>query len=208
MTLSTPTSVYLGRTSRNELVFAGVRIEPVSDTKMVTFIDHSTGLRPEEIAISFTLIQPYADERNNLGKGDSDYPDNRWLGSGQVPAGERRLAVLADPAVRIVERAWEQHHLNLTKAACVHMSESSLTPSEDELSAYMEAKVAERGEWREKYSPAFYGRSDALQKWRLNNVVCATTGYKYGHAWLAEKVDADEVEELRDAVSKLPKAVR
>lgn len=208
MTLSTPTSVYLGRTSRNELVFAGVRIEPASDTETVTFTDHSTGLRPEEIAISFTLIEPWVSERSNLGNGETDYPDRRWLSFGQVSPEERRLAVLTDPAVRIIERAWEQHHLNLMKAACAHMSESSLTPSEDELTAYMEAKVAERGEWREKYSPTFYGRNDALQKWRLDNVVCAETGYKYGHAWLAEKVDAAEVEELRVAVSKLPKVVR
>lgn len=209
MTLSTPTEVYLGRTARNEIVFADVCIEPASPLPTtVTFTDHTTGPRPAEIAISFSLIQAYKTESANKGKRAEDFPDSRWLSVGQVPPRERILIGALDPAVRVVEDAWKRHHLNLTNAACDHMTEEMLTPSDEVLDAYIAAEVAKRGEWREKYSPAFYGRSDALQKWRLDNVTCPVTGYRWGQAWLAKKVDDAIVDALRAAVAHLPKAVR
>ncbi|QNJ55588.1 hypothetical protein SEA_PHINKY_97 [Microbacterium phage Phinky] len=194
MTLSAATEVYLGRTARDELVFASVRIEPANPGEMVIFTDHATGPRPEEIAITFSLIQAYRGVDTNAGRRASDYPDNRWISGGQTSAEDRVLIGSVDPAVRIVEQAWARHHLNLMNAACEHMTDEMLTPSDDELTAYMEH--------------ALYGRRNALQKWRLDTVVCPVTGYRYGHAWLAKRVDPIEVEALRTAVAKLPKGVR
>ncbi|QUE25384.1 hypothetical protein SEA_FIZZLES_90 [Microbacterium phage Fizzles] len=208
MTLTAPTEVYLGRTARDELIFANVRIEPAKPDQTVTFTDHSTGPRPEEIGIYFLTVQAYRDRARNAGLTTADFPDSRWGSSGQVPAEDRVLIGNVDPAVRVVERAWERHHLNLMHAECEHMTEGMLNPSDDVLTAYMQAVVEERGEWREKYSPAFYGRADALSKWRVSSVTCPVTGYRYGHAWLARKVEPIEVDALRTAVAKLPRSVR
>src|SRR5690606_31843917 len=95
-------------------------------------------------------------------------------------------------------------HLNTMNAACDHMTAEMLTPSDEVLDAYIEAKRAERGEWREKYSAAFYGRADALQKWRLDHVVCPETGYRWGRAWLAKEIPSPVLDAVKLAVSTLP----
>lgn len=69
---------------------------------------------------------------------------------------------------------WDAWHLNTLRAACAHMD-----------TTIPEGTVL----------PERYGRPDVLG-WRIDNLVCPVTGYTYGHAWLAEVIPDEIVEEL------------
>lgn len=186
-------TVYLGRTARNELVFADVRISPETE-QIVTFTDHTEGTSPAEIAISFTMFEGLK------GDGDKGYtidriPERRLLASGQINAEERILIGEVNPAVRVVENAWAQFHLNRMNAACDHMTDDMLNPS-DEALAVFEAE----------YGVNKWGQQ--LMDYRLAKVVCPVTGYRYGRSWLAKTINPGIIEELRDAINTLPKTVR
>lgn len=75
---------------------------------------------------------------------------------------------------------WDAWHLNTMRAACAHMD---TTIPED-------AVMPER-----------YGRPDEMG-WLLANLVCPETGYTYGHAWLAEVVPPEIVDEIATILAK------
>lgn len=179
-------TVFLGITRTNMLVFANVRILPASD-RVVEFVDHTTGTEPESIAMSFSLV---ANNSQTRGKKLARIADRFWWSGGQIPADERVLRFASD-AVRVVEDAWKTTHLNLLNAACVHMTDEMLNPSEATLREYgfQHPRVPD-------YS--------TLQYWRLDTVVCPESGYRYGTKWLARTVSADVIRQLRSAVDALP----
>jgi len=63
----------------------------------------------------------------------------------------------------------------------VHMTPELLNPADDVLDAFILAAAQPGGR-------RLYGRVDALQSWRLDNVTCPETGYRYGRSWLAESI--------------------
>jgi hypothetical protein len=183
-------TVFLGRTEHKELVFADIRIEP-GGGKTVTFVDHSTGPAPDDVAIMFVHVEDVPSAR---GKAPDRIAERWWIGAGQTPADKRVLVGDVSDHVRAVEEAWQHDHLNLLNAACEHMTEEMLSASDEELEAYATTQNRE-----------FFTRDSMVQSWRLDNVVCPVTGYKYGHAWLARTPDPDRVARLRAAAAALPK---
>lgn len=177
------TTIYLGKTAEKSHVYADISVED-SDGRTMTFTDHTTGPAPERVSLSFVTSRSYRDDPRDI--------NDRYVESwGQVSAEDR---VIADPAtehVALIERAWETQHLNDMNAACEHMTEEILTPSEEQLEAYAAGNPRE----------ARYGRQSLLQGWRLKNAVCPETGYKWGQSWLARKPDPEIVAELRKIIA-------
>jgi len=191
--------IYLGRSDEGHWIFADVRITPADPERIVQFTDHSTGPKPTSLGIMFTVVD--GARGRHRPQHATDAHDRWWLQSGQVPPIDRRISDPL-PHTRLIENAWLDWHLNDMKPACDHMTDEMLNPADDVLDEYIRVKTEERGEWREKYSPAFYGRRDALQKWRLDNVVCPETGYKWGHAWLARHLPDELVHDLMPYVGR------
>jgi hypothetical protein len=190
-------AVFLGRTREGEKIYADVRIDEPKEGEC-EYTDHTVAPRSITVGIMFTVIDKHAPDRPL-----ELVPDGYWRSSGQVPP-EDRVIVGASASTRIIERVWKDWHLNDVNAACDHMTPAILNPSDEVLDEYIRVKTEERGEWREKYSPAFYGRADALQKWRLDNAVCPETGYRWGHKWLAKRIPDYVVEQLRLALREAP----
>lgn len=185
-------TIALGFTKDDTLIYAEWEVTPPTD-KVTTFTDHTVGPTPARVAISFVEIRTKTPRLR-----PTDHADRYWEGAGQISPEDRMIVRPLIPREQItaIETAWATSHLNDMNAACDHMTEDMLTPADDVLDEYIRTEIEKRGEWREKYSPAFYGRTDAIQKWRLDNVVCPETGYKYGHAWLTKAVDPAILESL------------
>lgn len=181
-------SRYLGPTARKTLVFADLYIwDPAPDAEPVETVTHAIVPRPPQIGISFTH---YRNVPTAHGRVAADIADRWWEQSGsEIP----RLAAWVDPHVRAVLDA-VQDSGNLLHAACVHMTPELLTPADDVLDAWMTDHPNRHD----------YGRQGGLQRWRLANVTCPETGYRWGRKWLATVPDADRLAALRHALEVLP----
>lgn len=81
---------------------------------------------------------------------------------------------------------WDAWHLNTMRAACAHM-DLSVVPEDVPSFVSSEDRRA--------------GRLDR-SGWMQANLVCPTSGYKYGSAWLAEPVPDEVVEEIAALLEK------
>lgn len=172
-------TLYVGRTAEGYAVYAHIRAEK-SDGHAVTMTDHTTGT-VDVVSIRWTVADirgTAANYAENDGAAmSSPFFDRQTIESGQVAPADRVVTVPAIDAdtLRFIEHMWSAWHLNNMRAACDHMR-----PGVD----YAEPDPAEY--------PTRYGRPD-MTAWRLANVECsAGTGYRYGRAWLAERVPAAE----------------
>lgn len=179
-------NIGLGWTQDGYRVVARIEIDPANPERLTQFIDHSTGPTPERVSVSYTVR-------------DMRHPRNGYELSGQVPPEDRVITTRADadasPELEaFINHMWERWHLNDAHAACAHMTPAMLNPDTDTLAAYVaEHPGADR-----------YGQ--AVQSYRLDNVRCPETGYKYGSAWLAETVDPDDLAQFRALIPGLNKA--
>lgn len=184
----TERKIGLGWTEDGYRVVAILRLEQ-PERSVTTLIDHSTTeTAPLRLSILWDLV-----------KGRQDYQ------GGQVDASDRVIVRRhqgdASPELdAYLTQIHLDHHLNDLNAGCVHMTPEMLTPKGYVLAEYESTKRAERGEWREQYSPAFYGPADVLQSWRLDNVACPETGYRWGHAWLAYHLPDDVISTVRHII--------
>jgi hypothetical protein len=182
----TDNDYFLGKTIEGHRVWAHVEIREPEHLERTTFTDHSQGPRPVELGISWTVL---ASPRH------PELAADRYLrGAGQTSP-EDRVIPKAPNAARVVEDMWAEFHLNTLNAACDHMTPEMLNPGSEVIDAYIEANP-ERGR---------YGRSNALSSWRIDNVVCPETGYRWGSAWLARTIPADRLDALRAALQTLPR---
>lgn len=182
----TDNDYFLGRTIEGYRVWAHVEISEPEQHARATFTDHSQGPAPVTLGISWTVLA--SPRHPNLA-------DDRYLrGAGQTSP-EDRVIPNAPDAVRVVEDMWLEFHLNTLKAACDHMTPEMLNPGSEVIDAWIDADP-NRGR---------YGRTHALQGWRLANVVCPDTGYRWGSAWLARTIPADRLDALRAALQTLPR---
>lgn len=184
----------LGYTAEGLRVVAILGLYPAEPGKTITLTDHREAPDVDGVAIGFDLFDP------SKSRNTSAY----WVSSGQVPPEDRvvvrrHVTDATGPDREFIEQVWLDYHLNDVQAACVHMTEAALTPSDEVFAEYKARKVEERGTLQ-AYSPAFYGDGDALQKWRLDNVVCPVTGYRWGRAWLAEVVPEPVLTRYRELV--------
>lgn len=177
---------YLGRTIAGYRVWAHVEIREPEQHARATFTDHHQGPRPIDLGISWTVL--------NSPRHPTLADDRFFLSGGQTPP-EDRVIPAAPYAARIVEQMWLEFHLNTLNAACDHMTPEMLNPGSEVIDAFIYADPS-RGQW---------GRDNALQRWRLNNVVCPETGYRWGTAWLARTIPADRLDALRAALQTLPR---
>lgn len=169
--------IILGHTAEGYRVVVDVHFGPdghgnAERQPTVESITHATIPHPDVLSITGEVIDPRKHRRD-------------WdVAGGQVvdyvreitrPAGTLTLADLA----RFAD-LWEAWHLNTMRSACAHMD---TTIPEG-------AVLVER-----------YGQPDT-QGWLIDNLACPVTGYTYGHAWLAEVVPDEIVEELGALLEK------
>lgn len=119
---------YLGRTDNGEHVFADVSVEE-STGRIVEFTDHSEGIAPERISVTFTLLAKHAPV-NARGYQTRAIPDAYWLSTGQIPQSERIIATTPPSAIpaekrEFIEMLWRDYHLNDLHAGCIHQPEGS-----------------------------------------------------------------------------------
>lgn len=175
---------YAGRTAEGHHVWVDVRAD-VETGKTLTLTDHTTTDAPmRRVSASWTvadgksIARPQAFATGGVGSMSSPRFDRAVMSMGQTPPEDR---VVTDPALdpdtlAFIERTWADWHLNDVQAACDHMREG------------IDWQVPDDADLPESR----YGRGDALQKWKLDNVTCAAgTGYRWGHAWLAKRVPDD-----------------
>lgn len=95
--------------------------------------------------------------------------------SGQIPP-EERLVVRTHnvPQLQQVEEWWEGWHLNTMHAECAHMTPEMLTPPEG-------------------HAPDMRH----VNEWRLANVACPVSGYRYRTDWLATPLPDDVLTAVR-----------
>jgi hypothetical protein len=182
-------SRYLGPAAgRKSLVFADIYIwDPAPDAVPVETVTHEMVPRPAQVGISFVH---YWNVPTVHGRATVDIADRWFEESGpDLP----RLAAWVDPHVRAVLDA-AQDSGNTTHAGCIHMTPDVLTPADDVLDLWIfDNPGADR-----------YGRHSALQSWRLANVVCPETGYRWGRKWLVTVPDPERLAALRHALEVLP----
>lgn len=94
----------------------------------------------------------------------------RYFQGGQVPE-EDRVLVNESARAALINQLWKDWHLNTMVAGCDHMEHA--VPADAVLP---ESK---------------YGRQSAEQTWRLDNLVCPVTGYRYGRKWLTKPLPED-----------------
>lgn len=182
----TDNDYFLGKTIQGYRVWAHVEIREPQHLARATFTDHSQGPMPIDLGISWTVLASprhpnLADDRFLISAGQTDPID--------------RVIPNAPDAARVVEQMWLEYHLNTTNAACDHMTPEMLNPGSEVIDTYIETHPA-RGR---------YGRASALASWRIDNVVCPETGYRWGSAWLARAIPADRLDALRAALQTLPR---
>ena len=176
-------TIYLGKTAEKTHVYAEISVED-SDGRTLTFTDHTTGPAPDLVSLSFVTSRSYKDDPRDIA--------DRYIESwGQTPAKDRVIAEPATEHVALIERAWAEYHLNDMNAACDHMTEEMLSPSDEELDAYAAANP-ER---------ARYGRTSLWQNWALDTVSCPETGYRWGRSWLARSVPDDVITQVRNIIT-------
>lgn len=177
------TTIYLGKTAEKTHVYAEISVED-SDGRTMTFTDHTTGPAPERVSLSFVTSRSYKDDPRDIA--------DRYIESwGQIPAEDRIISEPATEHVALIERAWAEAHLNNMNAACDHMTDEMLSPSDEELDAYADANP-ERGR---------YGRTSLWQSWALDTVVCPESDYRWGRSWLARKADPELLASLRAIIA-------
>lgn len=196
MSNRTERKIGLGWTAEGYRVVALVALEPPENDRVQQYTDHVERAKPERVSVSFEVV--------DMRRGHSDNRGS-WISGGQTPAEDRVIVRrhendATEEERAFIEQVWVDHHLSDMNAACDHMTPEMLEPADDVLEAYVIAYREKRGEWREKYSPAFYGRQNQVQKWRLDNVVCPETGYRWGHAWLAKTVPDDVLAKVRTLI--------
>lgn len=100
----------------------------------------------------------------------TEIQEHRFLSFGQTPAHERRITKRAPSMsaaeLHTIESAWELWHLNDMNAGCDHMAGVTVPEGVN------------------------------AQTWKLDNLVCPVTGYRYGRAWLARTVPSETVAAL------------
>lgn len=164
-------TIYLGATAQREHVYAELRITPGNSERMVTFTDHSQAPQPERVSISFAVL-------SHKHRDPRTAPDAYWLSSGQVQPEDRVIATPAIPLghLRWIQNAWATEHMNDMHAECDHMTPEMLEPTPEQLAEYAQAHP---------HTPSY----SLAQYWKLDNVACPVTGYRWGSAWLARTPD-------------------
>lgn len=170
--------IYLGRTADRSRVFADVelRTRHARPGQSFTTTAHESVTSYVEFAAMFEVIA---------------FSEREAYRGGQVPTDERVIvdrdgSPLTPANRRYIERAWETSHLNGMNAGCDHMREGIdyAPPAASDL-------------------PERYGQPD-LQGWKLKNLVCAESGYRWGSAWLVKALDDDLAANMRHLLGSLP----
>lgn len=181
---------YLGLTAGAEgdrpvHVFAELRLERATHGVSWTDVHHEVHSHERlKFAASFTLIAAHRGFRPL--EGPSGVPDRLWLSAGQIPPEERVIAdtdgrTLSASDVEFIEGAWSRWHLNTLRAGCVHT------------------------EGVDFQHPIYEVPDEVLPHkvsgWKLDNVRCPTTGYRWGRDWLTELLPMDVVSRVRELLA-------
>lgn len=112
------------------------------------------------------------------------------VGAGQVVDAVREVTkpdgTLTVEDLNRLADLWQAWHLNTMRSACAHMDLSVVPDDLPDHLPYFDRKS---------------GNQDR-QGWMLANIVCPTSGYRYGSAWLAEPVPDDVVAEIVTIIDK------
>ena len=190
----TKTTVYLGSTADKLHVWAEIELRSGSDLRtdrdpnqMHQTTSHEQ-VREGDLmnaSVTFTTATRKAQTTQML---NSDGFDRFIVSGGQIPSDERviaeRSADLSANDLALIERMWAEDHLNTMNAACDHTDRE---PTAEELAA--------------PDFPVQYGRPD-VTGWKLANLACPVTGYRWGSAWLVKCLPAERVTEYRALISR------
>lgn len=195
----TATTIYLGRTAGTDdakglHVWAEVELRAGSDlctdrdpNQLHQTTSHEQVREGDLVNVSVTFIMATR-KASSVEMLNSDRFDRYVVCGGQVSAEERviaeRSADLTADDLALIERMWAEDHLNTMNAACDHTDRE---PSAEELAA--------------ADFPVQYGRPD-ITKWKLRNLVCPETGYRWGSAWLVKCLPAERVTEYRELIAR------
>lgn len=174
-------SFYLGQTADKEHVWGelALKFTPTFEDRDVTMTDHT--VRKASTLARITTSYVVADKRAAIAsRVDARHPapgalDGHWHRSGQVSPEDRVIVGQKRPELAQLFADADAWHLNDLHAACDHMTPEMLTPPEG--------------------IPTQFGRPDVM-RWRLDNVTCPITGYRYGRSGLAKAAPAELVEAI------------
>lgn len=176
------TKVNLGTIAHRQRVVIHVRygLDPHNTSPVTSMHTHETIARPDLLSITGELcdLTKRRTSSNFVVAAGQIIDDVRTI---TTPAGTLTL----DDVNRLAD-LWRTWHLNTMRAHCAHM-DLSTTPAD--LPNYVSA--ADRAT----------GRTD-VPTWRLDNLVCPVSGYRYGRAWLAEAVPDAVIAELSALIDK------
>ena len=168
-------SLYLGKTAQGTHLYVEIKLER-RHLSEIPYTDHEMRPAPETLSI-------IGSEFDRQVKSPLNAPDRYWISGGQNLDRLDDLTEHATPHTDFIKKMWKEWHCNTLNAACDHMTEEMLTPTEETLKVYAEKNPR-------------VGSYNRLSYWRSRSVTCPETGYKYGSAWLAKAIPAEELDQL------------